>query len=166
MVLTSSLGHRMGRLSVEDLNFEHRTYSAWEAYGQSKLANLLFVRELQHRADAAGRSLLAVAAHPGNAATNLTRGTAASRLPVLGPLLVAGASRLGQSDAGGALPLLYAGHHARRASVGVLRPGRAGGRSRAPPTRVGMTAAATDDTAAAALWDLSQRLTGVIYDWA
>ncbi|HVN27463.1 MAG TPA: oxidoreductase, partial [Candidatus Binataceae bacterium] len=70
VVNVASGAHRMGRIRFDDLQWEHRYYK-WLAYGQSKLANLLFNLELQRRADAAGVKLLAVACHPGYAATNL-----------------------------------------------------------------------------------------------
>ena len=76
VVNLSSTAHRIGRMDFDDLNSK-RGYSRWPAYGQSKLANLLFTLELARRARAAGTGLVAAAAHPGYAATNLqTRGSA------------------------------------------------------------------------------------------
>src|SRR3954454_3475435 len=72
VVTVSSPGHRMGKIDLDDLNWERRRYQRWLAYGQSKLANLLFTLELQRRFDEAGSPRRAVAAHPGYAATNLT----------------------------------------------------------------------------------------------
>jgi NAD(P)-dependent dehydrogenase (short-subunit alcohol dehydrogenase family) len=71
VVTVSSTAHLVGRISLKDLNWKARPYSAWAAYGQSKLANLLFTRELQHRLNATGSKVRAVAAHPGYSATNL-----------------------------------------------------------------------------------------------
>src|SRR6476620_9639572 len=71
VVTVSSTGHRMGSIDFDDLNWEHKPYRRWRAYGQSKLANLLFTAELQRRLTAAGSDVLANAAHPGYAATNL-----------------------------------------------------------------------------------------------
>ena len=71
VVTVSSFMHRMGYVSLKDLNWESRRYSAWLAYGQSKLANLLFTSELQRRLAAAGSPLRALAAHPGYSSTNL-----------------------------------------------------------------------------------------------
>jgi NAD(P)-dependent dehydrogenase (short-subunit alcohol dehydrogenase family) len=71
VVTVSSTGHRMGRIDFEDLNWERKPYRAWRAYGQSKLANLLFTSELQRRLSDTGSTVLATAAHPGYAATNL-----------------------------------------------------------------------------------------------
>jgi NAD(P)-dependent dehydrogenase (short-subunit alcohol dehydrogenase family) len=71
VVTVSSTGHRMGRIDFDDLNWERRPYSAWRAYGQSKLANLLFTAELHRRLTEAGTSTIALAAHPGGSATDL-----------------------------------------------------------------------------------------------
>ena len=73
----SSLAHRPGRLVMDDLMFDRRRYSRWQAYCQSKLAILLFTAELQRRLAEAGARAIAVAAHPGVARTNLgSQGTA------------------------------------------------------------------------------------------
>src|SRR5882757_2173003 len=71
VVTVSSMMHLLGKISIKDLNWKSRPYSAWLAYGQAKLANLLFTKELQRRLDAAGSPVKAHAAHPGYSATNL-----------------------------------------------------------------------------------------------
>src|SRR6185295_12781963 len=71
VVTVSSQMHLFGYVSLKDLNWKARPYSAWLAYGQSKLANLLFTKELQRLLDAAGSNMKAHAAHPGYSATNL-----------------------------------------------------------------------------------------------
>ena len=71
VVTVSSVGHRWGTIDLDDLSWERRRYSRWRAYGQSKLANLLFTAELQRRFDAGGHDALATAAHPGFADTEL-----------------------------------------------------------------------------------------------
>src|ERR1700745_107232 len=71
VVTVSSLLHNIGYISLKDLNWQARPYSRWLAYGQSKLATLLFTSELQRRLDTAGASLRALAAHPGWSHTNL-----------------------------------------------------------------------------------------------
>lgn len=155
VVVVSSSAHRTGRMHFEDLQGE-RSYRRWGAYGQSKLANLLFARELQRRA---GDALLVAAAHPGYAATGLQSGQGSFLLEAamkVGNLLVA------QSEAQGAWPSLYA------ATMPDVRPGDFWGPSllevRGVPKRVGRSAAAQDDAAAALLWDRSEELTGVSYD--
>ncbi len=70
IVNMSSMGHRMGRLSFDDLMHE-RNYNRWTSYFQSKLANLLFTAELQRRLAAAGATTSALTAHPGASNTNL-----------------------------------------------------------------------------------------------
>ena len=71
VVTVSSMMHLLGYISLNDLNWKSRPYFAWPAYGQSKLANLLFTRELQRRLNAAGSKIRALVAHPGYSATNL-----------------------------------------------------------------------------------------------
>ncbi len=156
VVVVSSSAHRMGHVDLDDLNWERRRYRPWPAYSQSKLANLLFVRELQRRLEAAGSPLRAVAAHPGYAATDLQRKTG-SRFASAGMVLL---NRLvAQSAAAGALPTLYA-------AVEDI-PGRSyvgpGGwmEQRGSPKLVAPSAAAAADDTALRLWELSERLTGV-----
>jgi NAD(P)-dependent dehydrogenase (short-subunit alcohol dehydrogenase family) len=79
VVTVSSMAHLLGKISLKDLNWKSRPYSAWLAYGQSKLANLLFTSELQRRLDASGSSLKSLSAHPGYSATNL-QGHAAGKI--------------------------------------------------------------------------------------
>ena len=71
VVTVSSTGHRMGTIDFDDLNWERKPYKPWRAYGQSKLANLLFTAELQRRLTEAGSPVLATAAHPGYALPTL-----------------------------------------------------------------------------------------------
>lgn len=71
IINVSSLGHRPGRLDLDDPMYEHRRYSRWGAYFQSKLANLLFTRELDRRLSDTHHSTLVVAAHPGTARTEI-----------------------------------------------------------------------------------------------
>lgn len=162
-VTTVSSGlHRSGRIDLDDLLWEHRRYRAWAAYGQSKLANLLFTLELTRRSTAAGWPLLATAAHPGVAATDLTRDVAPARVPVLGALFRAAARRMSQSAEMGALPVLYA------ATMPAVLPGdyfgpRGRTEQRGYPTRVSRSGRAADATVAAALWERSEELTGVTY---
>lgn len=164
VVTVSSLAHRTGRIDFADLNSE-RTYRKWPAYGQSKLANLLFAAELQRRVVAAGRDLLSVAAHPGYSATNLQqRGPAleGSRLRQLGMRLLNGV--VAQSDASGALPLLYAATAPDVQGGGYYGPGGPF-ELRGRPVPVGRSAAARDPDVAARLWSASEALTSVRYDF-
>jgi NAD(P)-dependent dehydrogenase (short-subunit alcohol dehydrogenase family) len=163
VVTVSSNAHKFGRLHLDDLFFERSRYSRWRAYGQSKLANLLFTSELQRRAVAAGTSLTAVAAHPGYAATNLTSGPAIGAA-ILKPFLALGDQLVGQPDHMGALPQLYAA-----TMPDVLADDYWGPDSfreqRGHPTRVGRTKHALDAEGARRLWERSEELTGVTYAW-
>ena len=159
VVTLASNAHKAGKMRWEDLNAE-RGYNAFKAYGQSKLANLLFAFELQRRADAAGATLTSVAAHPGYSATDLTRHTG----PKLTRPVVGVFDRiLGQPAWAGAWPTLYAATErlAGAAYVGPSGPGEWRGK----PQLVGASKAATDAQAAARLWTRSEELTGVSYDF-
>jgi NAD(P)-dependent dehydrogenase (short-subunit alcohol dehydrogenase family) len=105
VVTVSSTAHRIGEIDFDDLNWERRPYKPWRAYGQSKLANLLFTSELQRRLSAAGSGVIATAAHPGYAATNL-QFHSGRRLHDL--VSVIGNRLFAQDEDGGALPTLYA----------------------------------------------------------
>jgi NAD(P)-dependent dehydrogenase (short-subunit alcohol dehydrogenase family) len=161
VVTVSSLAHRRARIDLEDLNFERRRYNNWLAYGQSKLANLLFCFELARRATATGWKLRSLAAHPGYAATHLqTAGPARwyERLAgLIGNLLIA------QSAEMGALPTLYAAVADLPSGtfVGPGGPGEIRGR----PRVVSAAARAYDEPLARRLWELSERLTGVRYEF-
>jgi NAD(P)-dependent dehydrogenase (short-subunit alcohol dehydrogenase family) len=154
VVNVSSTAHRMGKIDFEDPNWERRRYRRWGAYGQSKLANMLFTAELQRRLEAVGSEVLATAAHPGYANTNLQFHT--GQLESIWRL----SNRLlAQDEMGGALPTLYA------ATADI--PGNSfagpGGflEQRGPAKLVGRNKAAQDMHAAARLWTLSEQLTGV-----
>ena len=158
VVTTSSQAHRMGQMRWDDLQWE-RGYQRWPAYGQSKLANLLFSTKLASKASAARSPLLSVAAHPGWAATHLQDGAGLTKkLSALGNRFFA------QSDADGALPQLYAATMDDVLPDDYLGPDglfeRAGS-----PTRVSRTSRAADREAASRLWNESEKLTGVQYVW-
>lgn len=155
VVTVSSMLHLLGKISLKDLNWKSRPYSAWLAYGQSKLANLLFTGELQHRLDAGGSTLRALAAHPGYSATNLQGHTGNA----FGTKFWKAANMLGTSADFGARQTLFA--------VSQDLPGdsfvgpKFGARG-----ATGLTARsplARSTSTAAALWELSEQLTGVRY---
>ncbi len=156
VVTVSSTAHRVGSIDFEDLNWEHRRYSAWRAYGQSKLANLLFTTELQRRLSAAGSRVLATAAHPGYAATNLQFHSGHRMGDLLGAI---GNRLLAQDEDGGALPTLYA---ALAEIPGDSFAGPGGFmEQRGPAKLVGRSKAAKDSDVARRLWDVSEAMTGV-----
>ncbi len=158
VVSVSSTAHRFGSIDFDDLNWERRRYWAWCAYGQSKLANLLFTAELQRRLTAAGSAVLATAAHPGYAATNLqfhSQHRAMDLLSVVGNRLFA------QDEDGGALPTLYA---ALAEFPGNSFAGPGGFlEQRGAPKLVGRAHAAEDIEVARRLWEISEELTGVCF---
>ena len=104
VVTVSSTAHFLGYISLKDLNWKSRPYFAWPAYGQSKLANLLFTSELQRRLAAAGSSVKAHAAHPGYSATNLQGKTGNP----IGTKFVQLANRIATDASFGARQTLYA----------------------------------------------------------
>jgi NAD(P)-dependent dehydrogenase (short-subunit alcohol dehydrogenase family) len=160
VVTVSSTAHRFGRIRFDDLQSERR-YGRWRAYGQSKLANVLFARELDRRLRAAGSAVASLAAHPGYAATNLQ--TAAP--PAFDRAVFAISNRLlAQSAEMGALPQLYA----------ATRPNLDGGlfvgpdgfeEQRGHPRVVAPSKRGQDAAVAARLWEVSEELTGVSYDF-
>ena len=157
VVTVSSSAHRYGRIDFDDLNWEHRRYRAWRAYGQSKLANLLFTAELQRRLTEAGSPVLSMAAHPGYAATNL-QSHSDSRLMefAMGTL---GNRLIAQDAASGALPTLYA---ATADLPGDTFAGPSGlGGLRGAPAPCARSRAASDAEVARRLWQVSESLTGV-----
>ena len=163
VVSVASLAHVGGRIALDDLQGERR-YDPWTAYRQSKLAMLIFARELQRRADAAGWAIRAVAAHPGWAVTDIISNGPAEGRGGLKPAMMNFAFRLlGQSAAEGALPVLYAATAPDAAPGGYYGPtGRGERTGPVGPSRVMPQAA--DEATARALWDASERLTGVRFE--
>jgi NAD(P)-dependent dehydrogenase (short-subunit alcohol dehydrogenase family) len=151
VVTVASLAHQAGRIDFDDLHWERRRYSAWRAYGASKLANLLFTHALQRRLDGARAAAIAVASHPGWTHTGLARHT--GWMDLFGPWMA-------MSAAQGALPTLRA----------ALDPEARGGDYFGPdgwfqvrgwPTVVRPAATALDATIAERLWQVSEELTDV-----
>jgi NAD(P)-dependent dehydrogenase (short-subunit alcohol dehydrogenase family) len=160
VVTVTSFMHWFGAIDFADLMGERR-YQPWTAYGQSKLANLLFMRGLDRRAQGSG--LVSAAAHPGLSTTNLQKVAPQMRGSHGGGLLPAVTRFVGQSPAMGALPQLHA------ATAPGVRGGdffgpRGPAEQRGKPKRVRMSKKARSDEAVAALWARSEELTGVTYD--
>jgi NAD(P)-dependent dehydrogenase (short-subunit alcohol dehydrogenase family) len=158
IIVVSSDLHRRGRIVLDDLNWERRKYKPWDAYSQSKLANLLFVLELARRLHEARSTVRAIGVHPGYAATNL-QGKSSSRVTnVLGVL----ANKLiAQKESMGALPTLYA-------TVADVASGSYVGpdgfqHMRGYPSLNTPASQALDATMAGLLWDVSEELTGVTW---
>ena len=156
VVTVSSSGYRFGAIDFDDLQWERRPYQVWRAYGQSKLANLLFTAELQRKLIEVGSSVKATAAHPGYAATNLQFHSGNRVMDVLSAI---GNRFLAQNADGGALPTLYA-------AVADIPGNSFAGPARFMKWRGGAklvkrTAAAEDMDVARRLWEVSEQLTGV-----
>ena len=151
IVTVSSIAHHFGQIKFDDLNWQRRNYQRMPAYGQSKLANLLFTYELQRRLSASGQHTLALAAHPGWATTSLQGEGAAMQV----------ANRVfAQSAQMGAWPTLYA----------ATAPSVTGGEYIGPsglaelggvPQEVASNEASHQLDTAQQLWSVSEELTGV-----
>jgi len=161
VVTVSSAAHRFGRIDFDDLQSERR-YRRWRAYGQSKLANILFALELDRRLRAAEFGVKSLAAHPGYAATNLQ----SAAPPAFDRAVMVVTNRLfAQSAEMGALSELYA----------ATRPNLDGGlfigpdgfeEHRGHPKVVRPVRAARNEETARRLWSVSEELTGVSYPLA
>ncbi|TCN52851.1 NAD(P)-dependent dehydrogenase (short-subunit alcohol dehydrogenase family) [Rhodococcus sp. SMB37] len=156
VVTVSSAMHRIGRIDLDDLNWEHRRYDRWLAYGQSKLANLLFAYELQRRLTERESPVRSLVVHPGYSSTNLQFRSET----LYGKLMELSTPIIGQSPAMGALPSLYA------ATVPDVEPGGFYGpdsffEMRGHPKRVQSSARSRDEDVASRLWALSEKLCGV-----
>jgi len=159
VVTISSIAHNRGKMNWDDLQYEHG-YTGRAAYGQSKLANLMFAQELAARADAAGSKLASIAAHPGVASTGFVKAT---KIPgfqqKIGEFLI---GVLGQSAEKGALPGLYA------ATMPDARNGQYWGPDgfmevRGTPRLAKVAAHAAQREDWARLWAVSEGLTRVSY---
>jgi NAD(P)-dependent dehydrogenase (short-subunit alcohol dehydrogenase family) len=157
VITISSGAHRVGKIDLEDLNWERRRYRRWPAYGQSKLANLLFTLELQRRLAEAGSPVRALAAHPGYASTELYGRTGNA---LQNGILKAG-KLLAQSSERGAWPMLYAAAEELPGGTYVGPDGF--GEFWGHPKIVTPDSAGQDPEMARELWALSERLTGVRY---
>lgn len=156
VVWLSSEAHRIGKISLDDPNWERRRYRRWGAYGQSKLADLMVAYELQRRLTDAGSAVKSEAAHPGYASTNLQSHTESFQDRVMGV-----ANRVvGQSADMGALPTLYAATVTDLPGgwfIGPNGPGGIGGY----PVPATSSRRSRDVVTAGGLWELCERLTGV-----
>ena len=161
VVTVASLAHRGGKIEFGNLQSEQH-YKPWDAYNNSKLANLFFATELDRRVRAAGLSLLSVAVHPGVSRTSIidngpgssTKDLKIKLLNLLAPVLM-------QDDAMGALPTEY----------GATAPEVRGGEYIGPDglgeikgyPKVVKPRVALDEATARKLWEASEQLTGVTY---
>ena len=162
VVSVSSGMHAVANIDIDDLNSEHR-YRRWIAYARSKTANLLFVHELARRLAAHDADVVAAAAHPGYAATNLQgAGPRMEGRRLVGRVVELGNRVFAQSAEAGALPVLYA------ATAPGVRPDSFTGPSlmmwRGAPAPSWRAPWTLNDSAGERLWAASEQLTGVVYD--
>ncbi len=164
IVNTASMAHTWtSGMDFGDLNWEHKRYRKWDAYGKSKLANLLFTFELDRRLSEAGSSVIALAAHPGYAATHLQAAGPEMEGSRIGQLVMnLGNGLLAQPSEQGAEPILYA------AAMPDVQGGDYYGpdgfqQMRGHPRKVRARKTAYSTEAATQLWELSTALTEVDY---
>lgn len=155
VVTVSSLMHRLGSIRFDDLDFVSRTYRTWPSYSQSKLANLLFAKELQRRLDVAGLDIQSLAAHPGWTHTELQRHSG---------FIEACTRVLAMSPEQGALPTLRAACDLDARGGEYYGPSGVG-EVRGYPNKAFANAKAQDLEVAKRLWNESEKLTGVQFEW-
>jgi NAD(P)-dependent dehydrogenase (short-subunit alcohol dehydrogenase family) len=164
VVSVSSALHTSGAIDFENLDGA-RSYDRQRAYSQSKLANLLFAYELQRRLAAAGAAAISLGCHPGYAATNLQQAGPRMEGSQLGEVVMGLANRLlAQSAAMGALPTLYAATAPDVYGCDYIGPQSLGG-WRGHPGKARSSARSYDEDSARRLWEISEGLTGVRYQF-
>ena len=160
VVTVASLAHRTGKIEFDNLQRE-RGYEGWDAYNASKLANILFAKELDRRARAAHSRLLSVAVHPGVSTTSIfengpgTTNLKAIMVKLLAPVLM-------QNDEAGALPTLYAATSPAAHGGEYIGPDGFG-EPKGSPVVVQPRPQALDVAVGERLWAVSEELTGVHY---
>jgi protochlorophyllide reductase len=167
VVSMSSVAARFGRLNLADPNYRHRHYDPWLAYGQAKLANAVFAKELDRRLRAADLDVRSMAAHPGYTTTQLTANMSRSRHGIIATAMERvtdfGNSLFGQNVRTGVLPQLFAAT-AAEAEGGQYYGPRGLQELHGPPKQVPFPRGARDDTIGPRLWDATAELTGVTPD--
>lgn len=156
IVSVSSGAQYFGRINFNDLQAENN-YDRWKAYGQSKLANVMFAVELQHRLSSSNSNVQSFVAHPGVARTNLQPTSVAASGSRLEPLAYRLMAPLFQSAAMGALPQLFAATAKEAVPTSQYGPNQWGG-MRGWPTAVPMAPAAKDSEQCKKLWEISEKL--------
>ncbi len=157
VVTVASLAHRNGKMEWDNLQGE-KSYSPWSAYNMSKLANILFARELDRRAREAHSKLMSVAVHPGISRTNI----AAYGKDLKTTLFRMFGGMITQSDEMGALPTLYAATAPEMQGGQYIGPDGSG-EMKGYPKVVQPRPQALDEQAGRRLWTVSEQLTGVVY---
>jgi protochlorophyllide reductase len=160
VVSVSSGAQYFGRINFNDLQAE-KNYDRWKAYGQSKLANVMFAVELQHRLSSSNSNVQSFVAHPGVARTNLQPTSVAASGSRLEPLAYQLMAPLFQSAAMGALPQLFAATAKEALPTSQYGPNQWGG-MRGWPTAVPMAPAAKDLEQCKKLWEISYELCNIL----
>ena len=156
VTLSSGASHQ-GKIDFDNLQGERVYKPMWQAYAQSKLADLIFAQELQRRLTAVGSPIISTAAHPGYAVTNLQADHVGAGLTLLMAVMK---PFLSQDAAHGALPTLFAAVAAEAVPGGYYGPDGIG-ELKGHPTAVRFAKGATDQAVAKRLWIESERLTKV-----
>ncbi|MCP3763797.1 oxidoreductase [Domibacillus sp. A3M-37] len=160
LVTLSSIAHRGASIDFDNLDGS-KGYKAMKFYGQSKLANLLFAKELDNRLKRAGINATSVACHPGIAATNLFKVGGERMQPFLKPLL----HKFFQAPEMGVLPTLYAATEGTLKGGEYIGPDGRGNRKGNPTIEV-PAKGVYDEKTMKKLWDVSEKLTGVMFDFS
>ncbi len=162
IVNVSSMGHRFGDVDFDKIMYEEdKEYSPMKAYGRSKLANLLFTYELQHRLEANKKRVITVAAHPGNSNTKLGKYLEKKLwFRIIKSLYM---PIFAQSAAMGALPMIRASVDANVKGGEYYGPGGFMG-MRGHPVKVESNKASHDEKSAKTLWKISEKLTSIKYN--
>jgi len=158
VITVASLAHRGGKIHFDDLQMA-KHYKPWDAYNQSKLANILFARELARRA--VGSPLISIPVHPGVSQTSIVaNGPGSTDLKTR--VLFTFAKFLTQSDEAGALPTLYAATSPNAKPAEYIGPDGFM-EMKGAPVVVQPRANALDEAVGQRLWKVSEELTGVVY---
>lgn len=152
IVNVSSNAHKMGKLNLEDLNWENRKYISWTAYGDSKIANLYFTYELSRKIKTNGHGVMVTAAHPGLTSSNLAKGRGIKFFNAL----------FAQAGPMGALPTLMAATEPTAKSGDYFGPSGIS-EWRGYPRQVVSNKLSQNEDIASKLWTLSEKLTGVTF---
>ena len=163
IVNVGSLAHRLGKLNVDDLNWEKTDYDQWKAYANSKLAMLSFTLELNRRLQQSGSNIVALAAHPGFANTNIHQNSPAlTRTNPVSKWLHKKMEAFIPTAANAARSIILAGDGADISGGDYYGPGgllEIGGK----PARARVNPIARDTALAERLWMLSESMTGISY---
>jgi len=153
IVSVSSIAASLNYINFNDLNYEHKHYRKWQAYGQSKLANQMFMRELAKRLEENDSETISVAAHPGVSSTDLFNNSG-----IVGKL----SSLISQSPEKGALSILRASCDPQIQNGSYWGPSGLF-KFKGNPEQTKLESKALDSKLTKRLWEISEKLTGVSY---